>query len=325
MFTLRLRRLSLSRAILIAGFVLLLGAAPLRTWAWGDRGHEAIATVASGLLQPATKARLARILGHMTLPQAATWPDHIRPEARLAHTDEAVEFNRKFPDNGTWHYVNLPLGTVAFPKDHRLVHRRNIVEQIGACIDVLEGRSRRMLPRHALCWLAHLVGDLHQPLHVGCGFFTFDPSGQPILITRPEVARPDQHDRGANQILLPGNRRLHGYWDGEMVRTVWEAQPGARLEDLMRETIQAGGMGAPAGPVSAWPRAWALESVVAARQVYEGVSLGRKTGTAESWQIPATWAASEQSYKRDHVELARRQLANAAFHLAELLNRLRWK
>jgi hypothetical protein len=44
---------------------------------------------------------------------------------------------------------------VAFPT----AHRQSIVERVGVCLDVLEGRSKRMLPRHALCWLAHLVGD----------------------------------------------------------------------------------------------------------------------------------------------------------------------
>lgn len=311
--------------LLLPGLLLASTGWPPNVLAWGDRGHEAIANVALDLVTPATRARLDRILGHQTLAQAATWPDHIRPGARLAETAEARQFNLKFPDNGVWHYVNLPLATTTFPAGHRLVHRHNIVEQINACVDVLEGKSRKMLPRHALCWLAHLVGDLHQPLHVGCGFFTFAPDGRPLLITRPDQARPDQHDRGANQILLPGNRRLHGYWDGEMVRAVWEPHPGARLETLLLETSRGGTLAPPTGSPRSWPQQWAMDSVRAANRVYEGLTLGKRIGTDTAWQIPATWTDSEAGYRRSHADLARQRLAAAAVHLAALLDQIRWK
>lgn len=315
-------RSALSR--FLCGCVAVLVLAPWSALGWGDRGHQATGAVAFELLTPAAKAKVTRILGHMTLAQAATWPDDIRPDARLSHTDEARAFNARFPNNREWHYVNLPLGTTAFPGDHRLAHRQNIVEQIGVCLDVLEGRSRRMLPRHALCWLAHLVGDLHQPLHVGCGFFTFDADGRPTMITDPARARADQHDRGGNQILLPGNRRLHAYWDGEMVRAVWEASAGARLEALLLESV-AEGLSPDPGPLRTWARNWALESVRGAGQAYRGITLGARTASDANWQIPAVWAPSEAEYRKGNRDLARQQLASAAFRLAEMLNGLRWK
>ena len=53
----------------------------------------------------------------------------------------------------------------------------------------------------ALCWLLHLVGDVHQPLHTAARFSRDLPDG----------------DRGGNSVLLPARNgdkdTLHLYWD----------------------------------------------------------------------------------------------------------------
>ena len=73
-----------------------------------------------------------------------------------------------------------------------------MIEAIGRFERVLADRSAPRLERaQALKWLAHLVGDLHQPLHVGRG-----------------------DDRGGNDVLVlwfdePTN--LHDVWDSRMI------------------------------------------------------------------------------------------------------------
>lgn len=32
----------------------------------------------------------------------------------LRGNEEAIEFNKKFPNRGIWHFVNLPVGTVSY-------------------------------------------------------------------------------------------------------------------------------------------------------------------------------------------------------------------
>ncbi|MCM3904043.1 MAG: S1/P1 nuclease [Pyrinomonadaceae bacterium] len=78
--------------------------------------------------------------------------------------------------------------------------------------------------RNALRLLAHFIGDLHQPLHVGVGFI--DPNGpnHTILIARdPQVIRQRnlRHDRGGNQLVIDNDRKnLHGFWDFDLVRSL---------------------------------------------------------------------------------------------------------
>ena len=84
--------------------------------------------------------------------RAAFWPDWIRNH----HADE---FNKP-----TWHYITQyfipPYSKVkALPGE-----TPNVVTRIGESIDSLKTGSATDKAT-ALCWLMHLVGDIHQPLH----------------------------------------------------------------------------------------------------------------------------------------------------------------
>jgi hypothetical protein len=55
----------------------------------------------------------------------------------------------------------------------------------------------------ASCWLLHLLGDIHQPLHVSAAFSV-------------RALEPEQHhqgDGGGNAIILADKRSLHAVWD----------------------------------------------------------------------------------------------------------------
>jgi hypothetical protein len=75
--------------------------------------------------------------------------------------------------------------------------------------------------------LAHLVGDIHQPLHVGAQYF--DENGQPVNPDTGGAATPDQ---GGNSLTLVLNRPndhghpqttavFHTYWDDATVDTAF--------------------------------------------------------------------------------------------------------
>src|SRR5262245_29429117 len=68
-----------------------------------------------------------------------------------------------------------------------------------------EGTVRRLdryrildLPNHLIPWILHLIGDVHQPLHVVQRF------------------TKDNGDRGGNLVRLVGNSNLHSYWDSRL-------------------------------------------------------------------------------------------------------------
>jgi hypothetical protein len=101
----------------------------------------------------------------------------------------------------------------------------DIVHLMRYCIavlrgEVLEDNERKITKPIAVILLAHLVGDIHQPLHVGAQYF--DAKGNPVNPDRVSETFPDE---GGNSLRLklvdavPRKRypKLHGYWDNEAV------------------------------------------------------------------------------------------------------------
>jgi hypothetical protein len=82
---------------------------------------------------------------------------------------------------------------------------------------VTAGMSKRI----ALRVLIHLVGDIHQPLHCGTGYYDVRNLARPKLISRPsEAARfRNTEDRGGNQLFYGTGKfdELHAYWDSVCV------------------------------------------------------------------------------------------------------------
>jgi hypothetical protein len=183
--------------------------APPPAYSWGPEGHRAAAAITAGRLCPAASVEVGRLLGEMSLGEASTWPDRIRGEARWAHTRD-------------WHYVNIgddePFAALAEGEP-------GVGRLLGAIRQNLEllGNTRRpdARRREALAFFVHLVGDLHQPLHVG----------------RLE-------DRGGNAITVNFDGQemnLHQLWDGGLLRSA-----SLRSEDYRRslEPLVALGAGA---------------------------------------------------------------------------------
>ncbi len=76
----------------------------------------------------------------------------------------------------------------------------NVVQALKKCMSVLESDSTTDEQKSVyLCWLIHLVGDIHQPMHSTAMF---------SRVTFPEG------DRGGNDIPLRRGRNLHSLWDG---------------------------------------------------------------------------------------------------------------
>lgn len=198
---------------------------------WGGMGHRVIARVAASRLSPATRREVRRLLGNESLAKVSTWADEVR---------------RDRPATAPWHYVNIPI--------YDSVYRPERVCRDGCVISALEQQLKlladRSLPRteraEALKWVVHLVGDMHQPMHVG-----------------------DRGDRGGNDTritwdTLPGN--LHGLWDtGLLLATGLDEN--ALVTMLERRLRQRGDLVALTGGSI---EDWAMESHAASRDVVYG-------------------------------------------------------
>lgn len=165
----------------ILAMALVALATPLA--AWGPTGHRVVGRIAQNHLSPAAAAEVEALLGPRSLAQASTWADEIRSDPAWDHA-------------APWHYVSIGDDeTYATSEKNPDGDILVALERFSATLADPEAPEKER--RHALQWLVHLVGDLHQPLHVG---------------------RAD--DRGGNDILVlyfdePAN--LHQVWDSRMI------------------------------------------------------------------------------------------------------------
>ncbi len=172
--------------ILLAGLFSLL---PLLAFCWGVTGHRVVAEIAQRHLDKKAAKELRELIGRETLAEWANWPDFIKSDT--THTWDMAS---------KWHYVNIPgnLTHDEFIKALKELKGENLYSQIQAMTGQLKDHSLSKEKRQvALRFLIHLVGDLHQPLHVG-----------------------REEDQGGNKINVtwfdkPTN--LHAVWDNWLV------------------------------------------------------------------------------------------------------------
>jgi hypothetical protein len=223
-------------------------------FAWDSVGHRLSAAIASNYLSDNSKTELLKILQQhpryqqdfldqmpasitrgseedrfvWLLGQAAFWPDITRglPEA-----------TRKLYNRANWHYIdgawlrgqaqvqgNTYIGVAPFSditeKNTQDIRAEANVDNVMVALDyntTLLANSQASFPQRAvaLCWVLHLIGDIHQPLHVGSLY---------------SANRFSSGDRGGNGIETDG-RNLHSRWD----RALSSEGVNANLEIILRQ------------------------------------------------------------------------------------------
>ncbi len=156
--------------------------------------------------------------------------------------------------------------------------------------------------REALLLLAHFVGDVHQPLHVGAIYL--DANGG-------EAADDGTSTIGGNSLLLPDaySENLHHSWD-EVPSTVGAVPSAAAIASACKIAPLP-------NPVADPPEKWASESVAAAKIAYAGMTFTRDVRHAKDWDVQF----SDQShYTATQRSLQVQRLIAAGARLAEVLN-----
>ena len=110
------------------------------------------------------------------------------------------------PSHHWFHYTDVPLADAEKYADGKAGRSQwDIVHMMRYCIAVLQGEepednARKITKPIAVILLAHFVGDIHQPLHVGAQYF--DAQGQ------SGQSRPGERDfPGRGRKLAPAQAR----------------------------------------------------------------------------------------------------------------------
>jgi len=286
--------------------------------AWNAMGHMAVAGLAYDRLTPTTRARVNALLArHRDFPKwMAALPAGYKNRARYAFMKAATwpDDIRKTPeDRPIWHYSDLPVIAPGYTPDplELLPLKPNAETQIVAETKLLAEKTAGDQARAiALCWVEHLVGDIHQPLHSASLFSPLFPKG----------------DRGGNsELLLPGAvsddpiekaahpHNLHALWDDLLGIT----------KDPARIDLITAGLKGPAFAPSTYPQLashptvheWLVESNALAKAAYVGgkIALTPKSDGKANVTLPA-------GYLPKAHQVANRQIALASLRLAALLN-----
>ena len=302
--------------------------------------HNLITGATEQLLSAKAKAKVDELLASVNMSFATWggWADKIK-SANPPNDNETKKFlqNPNNKSHRTWHYVDLPLGSQGYQQAAQLGFTRpdDVVQTIKKCVLVLKGQSTRFSRVNALRLVGHLVGDIHQPLHVGCGFI--DKSvNPPKLISDPQiiVSKNLKSDTGGNNILLPGAGNLHSFWDGSLSGNVDDISllnvaSSTKRQALVKklvtganklEAASSGGVGlAAAVKVEDWALDWANESLGVAVKAYKNIVITGKQGG----DFKVSWEGKEAYIKRCRP-LILNQMKLAVRHLTDLLNEI-WK
>lgn len=309
--------------LIVAAVIVVFSERPCS--AWFECGHHIIAVMAFDLLPADEQQALLTILAahpryaedfappesvqdvdRWRIGTAGYWPDIARSQP---------EFNRP-----TWHYqlgATLPLGDageVNVPDEpgplpeHATLETQDlhIAQAVTLCRQVLGSSNSPQSDRAiAMTWLAHLVGDAHQPCHAGS-------------LYAPNVLRDG--DRGANSIPVGDRSNLHAIWDGLLGDRYETGDIRRRIHEI-RETdgLIEQGRAAAAMEDGLSPLTWLNESrELAIRHVYTADILDAVTAASRSGAPAVERITLSESYLRQAGKLARIRASDAAFRLAAI-------
>jgi S1/P1 nuclease len=267
----------------------------VNAFAYGPRGHQLVGAIADKRLarNRAVARKVRNLLDGLTLERAATLPDEIKSWddcrgpgstrdviSKQRINDELRAFwqaNKcgKTPSHDIFHYTDVPV-TGDEDYDGGTIGRDDfdVVQMIPFCIKVLRGEEpetneRAITKSVAVILLAHYLGDIHQPLHVGAEFFNAD--GDAFHPTDNDKGFEDQ---GGNKLILytfmDGELRsagkFHGYWDGQTVTNAFGDASNATV--AQRLATRSPGAWKLTGDTETWAEQMANDILPLAREAH---------------------------------------------------------
>ncbi|MFY0603404.1 MAG: S1/P1 nuclease [Flavobacteriaceae bacterium] len=199
------------RVLIIAFFLCLGYSSEAKEIIWGQTGHRTVGKIATNHLTNKTKRKIRKLLKGQSLAFVSTFADEIKSD-------------KKYREFYTWHFVNMPLDSTYNNSEKNPAG--DLVTGINKCIEVIkDSKSSKKDKAFYLKMLVHLIGDLHQPLHIG-----------------------QKEDRGGNRVQVKwfGKKtNLHSVWDTKMIEGfnmsyIELAKNAEKLSKKQIKTIQEG-------------------------------------------------------------------------------------
>jgi len=154
---------------------------------WGQTGHRIVGEIADIYLTNKARKAIREILGDESIAISSNWPDFIKSD---------TAYNYLSP----WHYINVKQG-ISQSEFNNVLSKDTIADAFTKLDFLITQLKDKELPldkkKLYLRLLIHIVGDIHQPLHVG----------------RSE-------DLGGNRVRViwfGDSTNLHSVWDDKMI------------------------------------------------------------------------------------------------------------
>lgn len=224
------------KLFLLIPFFLFTKSTNEEAYFWGQNGHRVTGKIAEIHLTRKAKRNIDKLLKGKSLAFVSTYADEIKSD-------------RKYNSYSVWHYVNMGL------EETYEVSEKNpegdLVVGIDTCIKVLKNeQSTEEEKVFHLKMLIHLIGDLHQPMHIG-----------------------RKEDKGGNDVQVQWfgqGTNLHSVWDTKMIEDfnmsyIELADNADDLSKSQMESLQKGTV-----------IDWVNEVHQITKGVYESVKVGEK-------------------------------------------------
>ena len=262
-------------------------------FAWGPNGHRIVAQICELNLSEETKNEIQKVLGKNYLAEIANWPDYVKSEKGWDFAE-------------SWHYTTIhPDQTVdqvqtQYSRDTDINDAMEAIDLMKRILNNDQGatsffenlmKKNKARPLNnstratALAFLMHIVGDIHQPMHVG-----------------------KNKDRGGNKISVlyfKEMTNLHKVWDTDIIEheKLSYTEFAYFINKLSKDEIRS----YQNDPV----RKWAIESIALRERIYNTLYdfTDRDSGLPSfSWQ-----------YQHDFIPFVKERLVTAGVRMAGIL------
>ena len=258
----------IKKTTILALFVYL----PFSSMAWGLLGHRIVGEIADTYLTRHTKKEIFKILGTESIAMASNWADFIKSDPALAYLSP-------------WHYCDFKGGANA--EEFKAMLDADTTTDAYTKINfmVAEFKNKNLEPEKKAMYLKlliHIVGDVHQPLHVG----------------RPE-------DQGGNKIKVMWfnvSYNLHSIWDNQLIG--FQQLSYTEYAKAINHTTKAERKELMKQPLPVW--LW--QSYQLAEKIYGDIKQPDQK--------------LDYKYNYDYLGPLNQQLLRGGVHLAALLNEL---
>ena len=258
------------KRIRVAILITITTVISINSFAWGLLGHRIVGQIAESYLTRRAQKEVRNILGGESVAMSSNWADFIKSNPAYNYL-----YN--------WHFINLKAGLDSTTVKNYL-DKDTVIDaytKINFLTTQLRDKSLSMENKGLyLRLLIHIVGDIHQPMHVG---------------------RPD--DKGGNTIRVLWFRdsvNLHQVWDERLLnfQQLSYTEYATAINIVSKEMVAA----------------WKTESL--SDWLWQSYQIAEKIYA----EIKQPNQKLEYKYNYDYYDIMNRQLLKGGIHLAALLN-----